>query len=81
MNRRPQQPAAAANEEGEGMGVRIAWTIVALILVGAVVAAAFRVFTAPDRIRDRHDTAKEVCLKAGGEWVLADDRRAICKRT
>ncbi|HEX6019457.1 MAG TPA: hypothetical protein VFZ28_15280 [Burkholderiaceae bacterium] len=62
------------------MGIRIAWTIVALIVIAAAVSAAFRVATAPDRIRDRHDQAKEVCLKAGGEWVVAEDRPAVCKR-
>jgi len=75
----PQQQAAA-NGEGQGMGIRIAWTIVALIVVAAAVSAAFRVATAPDRIRDRRDMAKEVCLKAGGEWVVAEDRREVCKR-
>jgi hypothetical protein len=62
------------------MAVRIAWTIVVLIIVGAAVSAVFRVATAPDRIRERRDIAKEVCLKAGGEWVIADDRREVCKR-
>jgi len=62
------------------MAVRIAWTIVVLIIVGAAVSAVFRVATAPDRIRERRDIAKEVCLKSGGEWVLADDRREVCKR-
>jgi hypothetical protein len=61
------------------MAVRIAWTIVALIIVGAAVSAVFRVATAPDRIRERRDTAKEVCLKAGGEWVIAE-RKEVCKR-
>lgn len=62
------------------MGVRIAWSIVALIIIAAAVSAAFRVATAPDRIRDRRDMAKEVCLKSGGEWVVSEDRREVCKR-
>jgi hypothetical protein len=61
------------------MAVRIAWTIVALIIVGAAVSAVFRVATAPDRIRERRDIAKEVCLKAGGEWVIAESKE-VCKR-
>jgi hypothetical protein len=61
------------------MAVRIAWTIVALIIVGAAVSAVFRVATAPDRIRERRDIAKEVCLKAGGEWVIAE-KKEVCKR-
>ena len=47
---------------------------------GAAVSAVFRVATAPDRIRERRDMAREVCLKAGGEWVVGDGRREICKR-
>jgi hypothetical protein len=62
------------------MGVRIAWTIVALIIVGAAVSYVFRVATAPERIRGLRDTAKEVCLKAGGEWVLGENERKVCKR-
>lgn len=62
------------------MGVRIAWTIVALIIVGAAVSAVFRVTTAPDRIRERRDMAREVCLRSGGEWVKAADRHEICKK-
>jgi hypothetical protein len=61
------------------MGVRIAWTIVTLIILGAVVSALFRVATAPDRIQSRKDTAKEVCVKSGGEWVVAG-RDEVCKR-
>jgi hypothetical protein len=62
------------------MGVRIAWTLVTLIIVGAAISAVFRVATAPDRIRERRDTAKEVCLKSGGEWVMGDNRKEVCKR-
>ena len=61
------------------MGVRIAWTIVTLIIVGAVVSALFRVATAPDRIQARKDTAREVCVRSGGEWVIAG-RDEVCKR-
>jgi len=61
------------------MGVRIAWTIVALIIVGAAGSAMFRVATAPDRIKERRDTAKEVCVKSGGEWV-GSGRDEVCKR-
>jgi hypothetical protein len=62
------------------MGVRIAWSLVALIIIGAAVSAVFRVATAPDRIRERRDIAKSVCIKAGGEWVAAHHGRELCKR-
>jgi hypothetical protein len=61
------------------MGVRIAWTVVALIILGAVGSALFRVATAPDRIQARKDTAREVCVKSGGEWVVAG-RDELCKK-
>jgi hypothetical protein len=61
------------------MGVRIAWTIVALIIVGAAVSAMFRVATAPERIKERRDMAREVCVKSGGAWVGAG-RDEGCKR-
>lgn len=61
------------------MGVRIAWTVVALIILGAVVSALFRVATAPDRIQARKDTAREVCVRSGGEWVVAG-RDEVCKK-
>jgi hypothetical protein len=61
------------------MGVRVAWSVVALIVLGAVVSALFRVATAPDRIQARKDSAREVCVKSGGEWVVAS-RYEVCKR-
>ena len=62
------------------MGIRIAWTIVALIVIGAAGSYVFRVITGPDRFRERLDIAKEVCLKSGGEWVLDENQRKVCKR-
>jgi hypothetical protein len=65
------------------MGARIAWTLVALIIVGAAVSAVFRIATAPERIRERREIAKEACIKAGGEWVMANpnrNRAEVCKR-
>jgi hypothetical protein len=61
------------------MGVRIAWAVVAGIILGAVVSALFRVATAPDRIQARRDTAREVCVRSGGQWVVAG-RDEVCKR-
>lgn len=61
------------------MGVRMAWTVVALIILGAVVSALFRVANAPARIQARKDTARQVCIQTGGEWVIAG-RDEVCKR-
>jgi len=62
------------------MGIRVAWTIVALIVIAAAVSAVFKTVTGPDRYRERRDIAKEVCLKSGGEWVLGENSREVCKR-
>ena len=66
------------------MAVRIAWTVVALIIVGAAVSAVFWVATAPDRHREWRDIAKDACLKSGGEWVIAESKETwpqrFCKR-
>ena len=53
--------------------------LVAPVIVLATAAALFRVYTAPDRIQKQHQTAKEVCEKAGGHWVM-DGGRPICSR-
>jgi len=50
-----------------------------VIAVAAVGAALFRVATAPDRIAERRNTARSVCLGNGGEWV-SDGRNEICRR-
>jgi hypothetical protein len=50
-----------------------------VIAVAAVGAALFRVATAPDRIAERRNTARSVCLGNGGEWVN-DGRNEICRR-
>ncbi len=48
---------------------------VAVVAVGSTV---FRVATAPERVRDRVETAKRVCGERGGEWVKVD-RREQCR--
>lgn len=45
----------------------------ALIVVAACIGAAIRVATAPDRIKERRQTAKQVCASTGGSWVRAED--------
>jgi len=60
------------------MGTRFARTAFALISIAAIAGAVFRVSTAPDRIRERHQTARAVCLQKGGEWVIVDNNE-ICR--
>lgn len=56
--------------------MRSAFVIVVLAALGAT---AFRVYTAPDRIKARRDTARSVCLGSGGEWVKVD-RDEVCRK-
>ena len=51
------------------MKLNLSVTAIALVVTVTVVAAAYRVTTAPERIRARLDAARASCLGAGGEWV------------
>ena len=51
------------------MKLRLAGVSIALVVVLTIAAAAFRVWTAPERIRMRLDAAKATCLNGGGEWI------------
>ena len=57
--------------------VTTAFVVLGVALV-AVSGTVFRVATAPDRIRDRVETARKVCAERGGEWVTVD-RREQCR--
>ncbi|MBI5259251.1 MAG: hypothetical protein HY855_22295 [Burkholderiales bacterium] len=60
--------------------MRIAMTGMLVLGVAAVAlgGTVFRVATAPERIRDRQETARKVCLERGGEWVTVN-RRDLCR--
>jgi hypothetical protein len=47
------------------------------IVIAAVGAALFRVVTAPDRVSEHRDTARNVCAASGGEWV-ANAKHEMC---
>ena len=49
------------------------------VLAVCVAAAAFRIATAPERVRERKDTARSVCIGAGGQWVQVG-RDEICRK-
>jgi hypothetical protein len=55
-------------------------SLVAPIIVLATSAAVFRVYTAPDRITQRLQTAKETCGQAGGTWTTDERGTPHCKR-
>lgn len=46
------------------------------VAVLASLATAFRVSTAPERIRMRVESAKATCVGAGGEWVKVDGEQS-----
>ncbi len=54
--------------------------LVATVIVMAVSSALFRIYTAPDRIQQRLETARQVCDKAGGQWTFDERKAPICKR-
>ena len=51
---------------------------VAVVTLVTVVAATFRVTTAPDRLRMRLDSARTSCLNNGGEWIKVG-REELCR--
>jgi hypothetical protein len=59
------------------MRLNLAKLAVALVVVVAVAGAVFRVSTAPERIKQRQETARSVCLASGGQWVKVD-QNDIC---
>jgi hypothetical protein len=61
------------------MKINLARHAVGVVVIAAVAATAFRVSTAPDRIRERLKTAQSVCLASGGEWVTAE-REPVCRK-
>ena len=53
--------------------------VFAWVVLAAIVAALFRIATAPERIAERRNIARNVCLGSGGEWVK-EGRNEICRR-
>jgi hypothetical protein len=49
------------------------------VVVLTIGATVFRVWTAPERIRLRLDSAKASCLNTGGEWIKVG-REESCRR-
>ena len=48
--------------------------VIAIVTVVAltIVAATYRVATAPERIRKRLESAKATCTGAGGQWIKVE---------
>ena len=61
------------------MNLSVARNAFLLIVVAAVAAAVFRIVTAPHRVKERRDTARNVCIGSGGEWLkLGGDE--VCRK-
>jgi hypothetical protein len=52
---------------------------VLLVVAVAVAGAAFRVITAPDRIKARQATARAGCTANGGQWLNVDGKDMCVK--
>ena len=65
--------------EVHAMGAGATRGMFLLVAALAVGAAAFRVSTAPERIQERRNTARSVCVAGGGEWVKVDNNE-ICRK-
>lgn len=61
------------------MNLGFARNVFMWVVLAAIVAALFRIATAPQRIAERHATARSVCLASGGRWVK-EGRNEICER-
>ena len=51
------------------LGTPAARLAVVLVIVASIGGAVFRVATAPDRVRERRETARAACASGGGEWI------------
>ncbi|HET7792420.1 MAG TPA: hypothetical protein VFL64_03450 [Rhizobacter sp.] len=51
-----------------------------IVVLATIAATVFRVSTAPDRIKERRNTARAACIGMGGEWVQVGNDE-ICRRT
>ena len=51
------------------MRLNVSLVLIVMVVAMTIGGTAFRVWTAPERIRMRLDSAKASCLNAGGEWV------------
>jgi hypothetical protein len=63
------------------MKLNLARHAVGMIVIVAIVATAFRVITAPDRVRERMKTAQAVCEASGGQWVTVERETSCVKGT
>jgi hypothetical protein len=61
------------------MTLNLARSAFVIVVLAAVGASVFRVSTAPERVRDRRDTARSVCIGSGGQWLRVGNDE-ICQK-
>jgi hypothetical protein len=61
------------------MTLSLARSAFVIVVLAAVGASVFRVSTAPDRVKERRNTARSVCVSTGGEWVQVGSDE-ICQK-
>jgi hypothetical protein len=61
------------------MTLNLARSAFVIVVLAAVGASVFRVSTAPERVRDRRDTARSVCISSGGQWLQVGNDE-ICQK-
>jgi hypothetical protein len=61
------------------MSLRIGRFSFAIVVIGVLAATLFRVSTAPERIKQRRDTAQATCIANAGTWKTVG-RTETCER-
>jgi hypothetical protein len=61
------------------MGLNLARNAFVVVVTLTVLGTVFRVMTAPERIKERRETARSVCTGSGGQWLVVG-RDEICQR-
>ena len=53
------------------MKFNVSVTVISIVIALSLISVLFRVHTAPERIRQRLNTARDTCTSTGGQWVEA----------
>ena len=61
------------------MRLNVSVAIIVGVVALTIVAAIYRVSTAPERIRTRVAAARAACLNAGGQWIKVG-RDEVCQQ-
>lgn len=61
------------------MSLSLARNAFVIVVLAAIGATVFRVSTAPERVKERRNTARSVCVSTGGEWVRVG-KDEICQK-